>query len=204
MLTLRYLFALAAAIGFATSCGDSNPAQSRPPDGDHLSVAETFIDRFYAFDSAELTAMLGQAVDSVPSVSFYQGWAEGGHYQVVRRQPCEAAGPQRVSCSITVQDDLMLALGIDFHVTDTFELSFAEGAIASVETSSNDLQVFWDAREWVNEEHPELIRIPCRGMFDGGPTPGDCIRAMVEGYAKFAVSTDFPEASALLQSASRD
>ena len=110
----------------------------------------------------------------------------------------------RAPSSITVQDDLMLALGIDFNVTDTFALSFAEGEIASVETSSNDLQVFWDAREWVNEAHPELIRIPCRGMFDGGPTPGACSRAMVEGYAKFAASTDFPEASALLQSASRD
>ena len=41
----------------------------------------------------------------------------------------------------------MLALGIDFNVTDTFALSFAEGEIASVETSSNDFQVFWDAQE---------------------------------------------------------
>ena len=30
----------------------------------------------------------------------------------------------------------------------------------SVATSSNDLQVYWDAREWVNEKYPELIRIP--------------------------------------------
>jgi hypothetical protein len=93
----------------------------------------------------------------------------------------------------------MLALDIDFNVTDTFELSFADGEIDSVETSSNDLQVFWDAREWVNEKHPELIRIPCRGIFDGGPTPGACVRSMVQGYARFAASDDFPEASALLQ-----
>lgn len=204
MLTVRHLFALAVSVGFATSCGDSNRAGPHPPAGDQLIVAETFIDRFYAFDSAELNAMLGTAAESIPSISFYQGWAEGGHYQVVQRRPCEAMGPQRVSCSITVQDDLMLALGIDFNVTDTFALSFAEGEIASVETSSNDLQVFWDAQEWVNEEHPESIGVPCQGMFDGGLTPGECVRAMVEGYARFAVSTDFPEASALLQPASRN
>ena len=98
----------------------------------------------------------------------------------------------------------MLALGIDFNVTDTFALSFAEGEIASVETSSNDLQVFWDAQEWVNEEHPELIGVPCQGMFDGGLTPGECVRAMVEGYARFAMSTDFLEATALLQPANRN
>ena len=94
----------------------------------------------------------------------------------------------------------MLALGIDFNVTDTFEISFSAGDIASVEASSNDPQVFWDAREWVNEQLPELIRTPCRRMFDGGPTPGECVRAMVEGYAKFAASDDFPEADSLLRS----
>jgi hypothetical protein len=204
MLTVRHLFALAVAVGFATSCGASNRAGPQSPAGDQLNVAETFIDRLYAFDSAELNAMLGTAADSIPSISFYQGWAEGGHSQVVQRRPCEATGPQRVSCSITVQDDLMLALGIDFNVTDTFTLSFAEGEIASVATSSNALQVFWNAQEWVNEEHPELIGVPCQGMFDGGLTPGECVRAMVEGYARFAVSTDFPEASALLQPANRN
>ncbi|MEO2196302.1 MAG: hypothetical protein ABGY72_09450 [bacterium] len=191
-------------MGLATSCADLTSVESQPPEADHLSVAETFIDRFYAFDSAALTTMLGGATDSIPSIGFYQGWAEGGHYQVVQRLPCEATGPEAVSCAITVQDDLMLALGIDFNVTDTFELSFADGGIASVETSSNDLQVFWDAREWINEEHPELLRVPCRGLFDGGPTPGACIRAMVEGFAKFAASDDFPEASAFLPSASHD
>ncbi len=94
----------------------------------------------------------------------------------------------------------MLALGIDFNVTDTFEISYSDGEIDSVEISSNDLQVYWDAREWVNEKYPELIRVPCHRMFDGGPTPGECVRAMVEGYARFATSEDFPEAHSLLQS----
>ena len=93
----------------------------------------------------------------------------------------------------------MLALGIDFNVTDTFEISYSDGEIDAVETSSNDLQVFGDAREWVNERHSELIRTPCERMFDGGPTPGECVRAMVEGYARFAASDDFPEAESSLQ-----
>ena len=94
----------------------------------------------------------------------------------------------------------MLALGIDFYVTDTFEVSFSDGEIDSVETSSNDLQVFWDARQWVNAQHPELTRTVCEGIFDGGPTPGACVRAMVEGYAMFAESDDFPERDSLVQS----
>ena len=87
----------------------------------------------------------------------------------------------------------MLALGIDFNVTDTFEISFENGEIKSVETSSDDMQVYYDAAEWVKRELPELVDIPCQGFFDGGPTPGDCARAMAEGYRRFAASDDFPE-----------
>ena len=80
----------------------------------------------------------------------------------------------------------MLALGIDFNVTDTFKISFADGEITSVETSSDDLQIYHDAREWVMKELPELIEQPCQGFFDDGQTPGDCVRAMTEGYRRFA------------------
>ena len=86
----------------------------------------------------------------------------------------------------------MLALGIDFNVTDTFEISFKNSKIVSVETSSNDLPVYYDARDWVLKELPELVEEPCKGYFDGGPTPGDCARAMAEGYKKFAASDGFP------------
>ena len=86
----------------------------------------------------------------------------------------------------------MGALGIDFDVTDTFHLSFSEGQIVSVQTSSNDLQVFLDAEKWVWRERAELVREPCEGYFEGGPTPGKCVQAMVKGFAEFAASDDFP------------
>ena len=47
--------------------------------------------------------------------------------------------------------------------------------------------------EWVKKDLAELIQEPCRGFFDGGPTPGECVRAMVEGYKRFAASDKFPE-----------
>lgn len=196
---MRHLFAITITVGVLYGCGGSNSAVSQSSQEGNLRAAESFIDTFYSFESEELLAMLASATDSIPSIGFYQGWAEGGNYQIVNRMPCEAKGPELVSCSIMVQDDLMLALGIHFNVTDTFEISYSDGEIDAVETSSNDLQVFWDAREWVNERHPELIRTPCERMFDGGPTPGKCVGAMVEGYARFAASDDFPEVESLLQ-----
>jgi hypothetical protein len=159
----------------------------------NVRVSEALIDTFYSFKKDQLEAALMSAKSSIPSVVFYQGWAEGGNYKIVNRLPCIAKKQNLVSCSITVQDDLMLALKIDFHVTDTFDISFEEGRIFSVETSSNDLDVFWTAREWVNQKHPELIKKPCQGIWDGGPTPAACVRAMVEGYTRFAASKDFPE-----------
>ncbi len=87
----------------------------------------------------------------------------------------------------------MLALGIDYNVTDTFEISFMSDEITAVETSSDDLQIYYDARDWVREELPELVDLPCQGYFAGGPTPGDCARAMAEGYKQFAASDDFPD-----------
>ena len=187
------------AVCVLPGCGRSASIVSRSSEDRNLRAAERFVDAFYAFESEELTAILASATGSIPSISYYQSWAEGGHYQVVNRMPCEVRRAQAVSCSITVRDDLMLALGIDFNVTDTFDIAFTDGEIASVETSSNDLQVFWDARAWVEEKYPELIRVPCEGMFDGGPTPGECIRAMAEGYARFATSDDFPDTELLLQ-----
>ena len=57
----------------------------------------------------------------------------------------------------------MLALGIDFDVTDTFEITFTDTAITAVETSSDDIQLYYDARDWVRRELPALVEEPCRG-----------------------------------------
>ena len=87
----------------------------------------------------------------------------------------------------------MLALGIDFKVTDTFAFTFAGPLLTKVETSSNDLPIYYRAFEWVTKELPEVMPGPCQGFFGEGPTPGACAQAMTEGYRRFALSSEFPE-----------
>jgi len=187
MARFMHYFAISIVVALTlTGCSKSND--------DNIASAESFVDAFYSFDAQRLEAILSSAAESIPPIVYYQSWAEGGNYQIVNRMPCKSGSATLVSCSITVKDDLMGALGIDFHVTDTFHLSLSDGKIISVRTSSNDLQVFRDAEEWVKRERSELIREPCREYPDGGgPTPGKCVQVMVQGYAEFAASDDFPE-----------
>jgi hypothetical protein len=160
---------------------------------EEISTAEKFIDAFYSFDRSRLEPLLAHADETVKKeITYYQGWAEGGHYAIVNRMPCTKDGTGKVKCPITVKDDHMAALGIPFDVTDTFHLAFKDGKITSVETSSNDLDVYVAARDWVNRMRPDLVREPCKGFFEGGPTPQQCAEAMAQGYADFAASDDFP------------
>ena len=176
----RYAGALILAF-VLSSCGDASS-----PDDRSIAAAEAYVDAFYSFDADALRRVLASAQDSLPVMLFYQGWAEGGNYEVVQRFPCARSEGQTIDCSITVKDDLIAALGIDFNVTDTFHLTVVDGQIVNVTNSSNDPQAYYDANEWVRNNRPELIEVPCEGFFDGGPTPGDCVRAMVSGYAEYA------------------
>jgi hypothetical protein len=157
-----------------------------------LEVAERFIDAFYSFDPERLRAMLYSAEASMPPIIYYQGWAEGGNYSVVEKHGCEVR-EDKIVCPVTVKDDLMAALRIDFDVTDSFHLSVSEGQIHSVETSSNDLEVFREAEAWVWKERPELVAAPCAGYWDDGETPGDCVRAMVSGYRQYTETDEYAE-----------
>lgn len=187
---MRTLTCLLSATGILlTACAAPGGA---PQPHLNLAAAENLIDAFYSFDRTRLTQVLESAKTSQPAILYYQGWAEGGTYRVLKRIPCIQDGPASAHCSITVKDDLMGALGIPFDVTDTFHVSFAEGRIVAVKTSSNDLPVFDQAFKWVRRERPESIRVACDGFFAGGPTPGDCVRAMVRGFSDFAQSKDFP------------
>ena len=174
--------AIALLLGAALLVGC---ASTPPADGD-LATAERFIDAFYSFDRDRLAGALESAEGSKPKIVYYQGWAEGGNYRIVERQPCRAAG-DGVTCSITVKDDLIAALGVPIDVTDTFHLTFDGGKIVAVRTTSNDPPQFEQALQWVIRERAALVEKPCQGFFDGGPTPGDCVRAMVGGFAEFAV-----------------
>ena len=166
-------------------------AESPDAPGSDLAKAELFVDAFYSFDPDRLRSMLEAAPESATSILYYQGWAEGGNYKVLDRGACVADSNHVISCPITVQDDPVLALKTGFNVTDTFTLSFVDGQIVSVETSSNDQPVYFEARKWVERNMPEVMAGPCKTPQNGGTTPGECARAMTEGYRRFAESDEY-------------
>lgn len=94
-----------------------------------------------------------------------------------------------IICPITVKDDLIEALKIEFNVTDTFHITIINKKIRSVTNSSNDPDVYYKAKEWVKRNRPELIEKRCEGIWDGGPTPCECVQAMVKGFGQFIDST---------------
>ena len=163
-----------------TSSADD--AHRSPP----IAVAERFVDAFYSFEPGPLSEVLASAGESRQDMLFYQGWALGGNYIVMERTPCKAIAEDTVRCSITVQDDLVLALGIDFDVTDTFELMFVDGAISAVATSSNDPQLYHDARDWVWANRSDRVEQPCKGGSESAPDPGQCVSNMLNGYREYA------------------
>jgi hypothetical protein len=178
----RVTLFLIGAVAFS-GCGVPGSRSSTAP---RLAAAEAFVDAFYSFDPERLKETLSAAPESVPRISYYQGWAEGGNYVVVRRMPCRVENPEFVSCSITVEDDLFKALGMDFDVTDTFHLGFDGGRIVSARVSSNDPPEFDRAVEWVQNERSSLVEVPCQDSFEGGRTPHACVRAMVQGLREYA------------------
>ena len=177
---------------WVTAC--DRPAPAADP---RLAKAEAVIDAFYSFEPARLRAAMPHAPESLPEILYYQGWAEGGDYKVVERKPCRIASAAEIACDITVRDDLIAALGTGYDVTDTFHFTFDGDRIGKVRTSSNDPPQFQQALDWLARERPELMDGPCRGFFAGGPTPGDCVRAVVKGFADFAARQpkSYPAAS---------
>ena len=166
--------------GCAASPQPQHVAGSSP-----VFAAERLIDAFYSFDPVQLRAALTDAPASQPQLVYYQGWAEGGNYAVLERKPCRRIDRDEVSCEITVRDDLIAALGTGYWVTDTFHLTLRDGRIVKVRTSSNDPPDFDEALDWLKRERPDIMTGPCQGFFAGGPTPQDCVRAVVRGFAAY-------------------
>ncbi|MEM7218231.1 MAG: hypothetical protein AAF515_07700 [Pseudomonadota bacterium] len=161
----------------------------------NLATAEAFIDAFYSFDQQRLLSYLETATESREGIAYYQGWAEGGNYKVLERAGCVAETAALIRCPITVQDDPVLALETGFNVTDTFALSFSGADIVEIDTSSNDQPVYYQARDWVRREMPEVMSGACKDYGSLAGTPGDCARAMTAGYKAFAASSEFPASS---------
>jgi hypothetical protein len=165
------------------------PATDPPVASEQVAYAESVIDAFYSYDPVPLEAAVG-GIAGADFVLFYQGWAEGANYEVVNRAPCVEGGDQ-VNCDITVKDDLIGALGIDFNVTDSFHFQFDEdGKATQVFTTSNDPPEFRMAFDWTFKQKPELREAECQGLFAGGPTPGACAEQVVAAFAEYASPPD--------------
>jgi hypothetical protein len=159
---------------------------SAPPARDPLGAAEAIIDAFYSFESAALRSAMADAPGSIPAIVYYQGWAQGGNYTVLERKPCRTVSAAEIACSIKVRDDLIQALGTGYDVTDTFHMTVADGRIVKIATSSDDPPAMAEAFKWLRARSPEIWTTgPCRGFFAGGPTPQDCVRAVVKGFAEY-------------------
>jgi hypothetical protein len=156
----------------------------------NADIANTFIDAFYSFNSDSLASILFYAVESQPSILYYQKWAECGNYEIIQRNAFIERNDSIILCPITVKDDLIGSLKIKFNVTDTFHLTIINGHINSAQTSSNDPEIYYAAKDWVRLNRPELINEPCEGIMEGGPTPCECVRGMVEGFKQFLNSQE--------------
>ena len=180
---MRYVPAIALLLGLGGCSGKAplQTASANPP----LIAAEKLIDAFYSFDPRPLRVALTDAPASQPQLLFYQGWAEGGNYAIIERQPCQTVSEGEITCAITVRDDLIAALGTGYWVTDKFHLTILAGRIVKVRNSSNDPPDFDLALDWLRREQPDVMAGPCRGFFAGGPTPQDCVRAVVGGFRAY-------------------
>jgi hypothetical protein len=148
----------------------------------NLDIASKFIDAFYSFNSDSLQSTLKYANDSKNDILNYQKWAECGNYKVMKRNDFIQKNDSLVLCPITVKEDLIGALKVGFNVTDTFHLTILNGKIRSIETSSNDPELFGEARNWAYQNRPELMNKACKGEI---PTPCECVKATVEGFVEF-------------------
>jgi hypothetical protein len=184
MLLKKSCLALATLLAMTQIFASEEPLYSpdqQTIETQNIRIAEAFIDAFYSFDANQLLHYLTEADDTAISILSYQGWAEGGNYKVQRRSACKPESAI-ISCSITVQDDPVIALHTGFNVTDTFHLTFKDGHIQSIETSSDDQPIYFEARKWVEENMPEVMAGPYSKQAN---TPEDCARAMTTGYKRF-------------------
>lgn len=159
-------------------------------DTENSSIANAFIDAFYSFDPEKLESILPAAPESRASILYYQKWAECGNYEVLKRNDLIHMNDSIIKCPVTVKDDLIGALELDFNATDTFHLVISDGSIRSVSTSSNDPEMYFEAKEWVRINRSELIKKSCEG--EDGPSPCECVKAMIKGFSEFKTQNSQP------------
>ena len=190
-ITFASMACLVALLGACSESATSENGAETAADPE-LEIAESFIDAFYSFEPDRLAPIMAAAPETAPRLLYYQGSAKGGNYEVLLRTPCSRDEEGIINCPVKVRDDRVQALGTGFDVTDTFHLTFEDGVLVKVTTSSNDQDIYRQAAVWVRENMPEVMEGPCknRGTLEG--TPVECSRAMTAGYKAFVASPDFP------------
>lgn len=186
MIKSLYLLLFFSLFAFS-SC--RNTQEKKSTMDTNLTLANKFIDSFYSFDRQRLEDVLSEAKDSWPEIIFYQKWAECGNYKIVKKGKAVSGDETTVLYPITVKDDLMAALEISFNVTDTFHITIENHKIKAVTATSDDPAKYWEAKEWIKENRPDLYDIPCKDAWEGGLTPCECVKATVEGLKEFKKAT---------------
>ena len=149
---------------------------------DDLQTAEKFLDEFYEFDQAGLTALLKPGADA-DQVLYYQAWAEAAHYIVKQRNACVTDKRQTIICAITVTDDFGRTMG--YEATDTFRLKIVGNKISAVSFEGDDPPIFDALFVWISQNRPGVLEGPCKDLFDGGKTPAACSKAVVAAAKAF-------------------
>lgn len=182
--------------GAATPTSPPNPnpieAGSDPALPPELAIADAFVEAFYSFDAERLGTIMAAAEETAPRLLNYQASAFGGNYEVLERVPCFWDQTFDMVCPVTVKDDRVQALGTGFDVTDVFHLTFEDGVLVKVTTSSNDQDIYRQAAVWVRENMTDIMEGPCANRGTPEYTPVECSRAMTRGYEAFVASDDFP------------
>ena len=179
MVKLRNLLIGAALL--IIGCTDKTPKDS----AGNIDIAKAFVDAFYSFKRDSLQTLLSAAETSRAGILYYQKWAECGSYQVLQRDSFLEKNDSTVIYPVTVKDDLMAALQINFNVTDTFRITIRDGKIRDVQTSSNDPDEYYIAKEWVYAYRPQYVTKACEGIWADGPTPCECIQGMLKGFRDY-------------------
>tara|TARA_B100000497_G_C7406532_1_gene256883 strand:- start:25 stop:564 length:540 start_codon:yes stop_codon:yes gene_type:complete len=173
---MNSIFRLFLRLFFAIVCVATSHGSLK----DDLRIAEKFLDEFYKFNPVGLKALLKPGEDAA-QVLYYQAWAEAAHYRVKQRSACVMDERQTIICAITVTDDFGLTMG--YEATDTFSLKVVGNKISAVSFKGDDPPIFKALFEWISRNRAEILKGPCKDLFDGGKTPAACSTAVV-GAAK--------------------
>ena len=148
----------------------------------NLHIAESFLDAFYTFDQSKLTRFLAPGADA-DRVLYYQALAQAANYKIKNRNLCVHNASKAIVCAVTVTDNFGQTMG--YVATDTFTMTIQENKVSAISFEGDDPPIFQQLFAWIAENRPEILGGPCKDLFEGGKTPGDCAHAVVAAAKAF-------------------